>query len=172
MKEIILDELAKAGFKVTELGDTCYGFEYEDLVYFYLVDEDETDDNYLRIVLPNILDVTEENYYEVLKAMNKASEYTKYTQLHIVNDQSLWVVYEHYLSSTDDVATILEHMIQTLFVSFVVFKCTFDGKDFHEYFSAMKHNRENELPDMSEEELEEALRAALGEMDIKDESDE
>ena len=53
------------GFEPVELGDVGYAFKYESLNFIYMPDED--DEQFLRIAVPYMFDVTDEN--QVIEAV-------------------------------------------------------------------------------------------------------
>lgn len=62
-KELVLEKLESLGFSVVDAHKFGYVFEYEELTFLYMPDDDE---NFLRFALPNIFDVTTENRSFVL----------------------------------------------------------------------------------------------------------
>ena len=67
-KEIILEQLSAMGFEPIELGNVGYAFKYEELNYLYM--PDDNDEQFLRIAVPQLYDVTDENRVAVLEAMH------------------------------------------------------------------------------------------------------
>ena len=66
-KELVLEKLESLGFSVVDAHEFGYVFEYEDLTFLYMPDDDE---NFLRFALPNIFDATTENRSFVLELVN------------------------------------------------------------------------------------------------------
>ena len=147
-KEIILDQLKAMGFEPIELGDVGFVFKYEDLNYLYMPDED--DEQFLRIVTPHLFEVTDENRVAVLDAMHETGFMLKYAKVCIMHGNAVWAIYEHYLTSTDNLAELLEHIIRVLEAAAHVFYKKINGEDVV--------GRLEESEDSSDEELEAELQ--------------
>lgn len=150
-KEIILDQLKAMGFEPIELGDVGFVFKYEDMNYLYMPDDD--DEQFLRIVLPHLFEVTAENRVAVLDAMHETGMMLKYAKVCIMHENAAWAIYEHRLTSTDNLAELLEHIIRVLEVAAHVFYKKISGEDVM--------GRSEELEDSSDEELEAELQKML-----------
>ena len=59
MKEEILNVLEKLGFQLREFRNDTYGFQYEDINFLFLYDED--DNNFLNIAVPAVAKVCDDN---------------------------------------------------------------------------------------------------------------
>ena len=146
-QELILQELKSMGFDPVDLGKAGLAFKYENLSYLYMPDKD--DENFLRISIPQLFDVTDENRIAVLNAMHETTLTLKYAKTCIMYEESVWAIYEHYLHNTENLSELLEHIIRTLEATAVIFFKTINGED---------------IPgrsDESDENLDEALEAEL-----------
>ena len=150
-KEIILDQLKAMGFEPIELGDVGFVFKYEDMNYLYMPDDD--DEQFLRIVIPHLFEVTDENRVAVLDAMHDTGLMLKYAKVCIMYENAVWAIYEHRLTSTDNLAELLEHIIRVLEAAAHVFYKKINGED------VMGRSEESE--DSSDEELEAELQKIL-----------
>ena len=150
-KEIILDQLKAMGFEPIELGDVGFVFKYEDMNYLYMPDDD--DEQFLRIVIPHLFEVTDENRVAVLDAMHETGLMLKYAKVCIMYENAVWAIYEHRLTSTDNLAELLEHIIRVLEAAAHVFYKKINGED------VMGRTEESE--DSSDEELEAELQKML-----------
>lgn len=150
-KEIVLDRLKAMGFEPDEVGDVGYVFKYEDTNFLYMPDED--DEQFLRIAVPNLFEVTEENRVAVLEAMHGTALLLKYAKMYIMYDTSVWAVYEHRLNPADNLSDLLEHIIRVLDTAAQVFYRKINGED------VMEPTEESD--DDSEEELEAELQKML-----------
>lgn len=150
-KEIILDQLKVMGFEPIELGDAGFVFKYEDMNYLYMPDDD--DEQFLRIVIPHLFEVTDENRVAVLDAMHETGLMLKYAKVCIMYETAAWAIYEHRLTSTDNLAELLEHIIRVLEAAAHVFYKKINGED------VMGRSEESE--DRSDEELEAELQKML-----------
>jgi len=97
LKELMLNYLREEGFcpKEEEFGIAfkCEGLNF---VFFY----DEDDDQYFRLMMPGIFDVTEENFPEVLLAMNKVNSDMKVVKLYTPVPDAVWIGFEVLVDST------------------------------------------------------------------------
>lgn len=147
-KEIILEQLNALGFEPVELGDAGFVFKYDDLNYLYMPDED--DEQFLRIAIPHLFEVTEENRVAVLEAMHETSLLLKYAKVNIMYESAVWAVYEHKLTTTDNLSELLEHIIRVLEAAAHVFYKKINGEEVA--------GRSDEI---SDEELEAELQKIL-----------
>lgn len=125
--EIILETLRSMGFELTPVTDDCYHFSYEGINYLYLLDED--DENFLRMAISNTFEVTDDNRMEVLKTVHETNLMLKYAKLNIMYETEVWVNYEHYLVSSENMEKLLEHIIKVLKTAAVVFTVKVNGED-------------------------------------------
>lgn len=147
-KEIILDQLKAMGFEPIELEDVGYVFKYEDMNYLYMPDDD--DEQFLRIVIPHLFEVTDENRVAVLEAMHETGLMLKYAKVCIMYENAAWAIYEHCLNSTENLPELLEHIIRVLEATAHVFYKKMNGEE------VFGHSEESE--DCSDEELEVELQ--------------
>lgn len=150
-KEIILDQLKAMGFEPIELGDVGFVFKYEDMNYLYMPNDD--DEQFLRIVIPHLFKVTDENRVAVLDAMHETGLMLKYAKVCIMYENAVWAIYDHRLTSTDNLAELLEHIIRVLEAAAHVLYKKLNGED------VMGRSEESE--DSSDEELEAELQKML-----------
>ena len=67
-KETIIRKLKALGFDPADFGAMGCVFRYEGLNYLYL--PDDRDEHFLRIIVPNLFTITDDNRVEVLEAMH------------------------------------------------------------------------------------------------------
>lgn len=125
-KEIILKQLRSMGFEPEEEEGLGYVFKYDEMSLLYMPDDDE---NFLRIIIPNIYDVTDENRVAVLEAMQETSCIVKYTKVNIMYESLVWAVYEHYLVSEENLEDLIEHMVRALMATVAVFHKKVNGDE-------------------------------------------
>ena len=157
-KEIILEQLSAMGFDPIELGNVGYAFKYEELNYLYM--PDDNDEQFLRIAVPQLYDVTDENRVAVLEAMHDTGVMIKYSKVCIMCDDAVWAIYEHRFSTCEDLAEILEHIIRVLEATAQVFHKKINGEDV--IFDS------EDAEDMSDEQLEAELQRLLQSIDDED----
>lgn len=126
-KEIVLQELSAMGYEPIEAGTLGYLFSHEDRYFLYSDDED--DESFLRIAIPQLYDVTEENRIDVIKALHETAFLIKYSKPVIMYTDSVWAIYEHKLVSTDNLSELLEHIIRVLEVTAYVFHKKINGEE-------------------------------------------
>ncbi len=154
-KEIVLDQLKAMGFEPVELGEVGYVFQYEDMNFLYRTDDD--DEQFLRIVIPFLFEVTNENRATVLEAMHDTVLLLKYAKMYIMDETTVWAVYEHYLSPTDNLSDLLEHIIRVLEATAHVFHKKINGEEVLD--------SSDEADESSDDELEAELQKVLDEAD-------
>lgn len=150
-KEIILDQLKAMGFEPIELDDVGCVFKYEGTNYLYMPDDD--DEQFLRIVIPHLFEVTDENRVAVLEAMHETDLMLKYAKVCIMYENAVWVIYEHRLNFTENLPELLEHIIRVLEAAAHVFYKKINGEDVM--------GRSEEAEDSFDEELEAELQKML-----------
>lgn len=120
MKDLILKHFEAMAIDVQELKDMGYSFEYKGLRYLYMPDDE--DEHFLRIAVPCIYEVTDDNRTVVLDAVNEANLRIKYSRVGIMYDDTVWAVYEHYLHSTDKLDDLLYNILCVIDVMVLVFR--------------------------------------------------
>lgn len=159
-KEIVLGRLKAMGFEPAELGDLGYVFKYDGVSYLYMPDDD--DEHFLRIVIPQLFDVTDENRVAVLDAMHETGLMLKYAKVCIMYEDAVWAVYEHRLNSNDNLSELLEHIIRVLEATAHVFCKKMNGEEVI--------GRSKDTEDCSDDELENELQKMLDGIEAEDET--
>lgn len=117
-KTIIQEQLEAMGFELTTCGNIGSVFEYEGMKYLLVLDED--DEHFLRIAVPDLLMLTEDNHDVLQEVIHEAAQILKYSKICIRNE-SVWILYDHYLNLSEDLRNLLEHIIYTLDHTIFVF---------------------------------------------------
>ena len=125
-KELVLSKFEELGFALKDAGEYGYFFKFEELNFLYLPDED--DENFLRLALPNVFDVTEDNRYLVMEVVNETNMSVKYSKT-CVSNESVWSFYEHRLFGEDNLEDIIEHGIRLLQFTVGLFFRKIEGDD-------------------------------------------
>lgn len=144
MKEKVLQALNELGFKLEEVKEIGYEFEYEDSTYLYMPQDD--DEDFLSISIPCIFDCTPEkaDFANLLKEkINAAVKYVKTYEY----GNKLWLFYEHEYFEGEDLMTVLSHMIQHLDMAL---------KFIYKTCSAIKAEEENEAVEVEEIDTEDS----------------
>ena len=110
--EMVLDFLRKQGFcpEVDENNGIIL-FKYQ-MAGFLYINNDE-DQEFFQLIMPNICDVTEENRELVLEAANSNNQGIKVVKTCVFND-SVWLFFENFLDSSPDVSDILPRALNAL----------------------------------------------------------
>lgn len=103
LEKVVL-ELKKLGL-MPEQDDNHVVFKYQMVGYVYI--QDPTDEQYFSLNIPFVMDVTEENEYEVLKVMNECNNLMKAVKL-VNNDGQVWISLEQRLQEDAE----LEDMVK------------------------------------------------------------
>ena len=103
--------LQEEGFcpKETEFG-IDFKCEGRAFVFFY----DSDDDQYFRLMMPNIFEVTDENRDAVLSALNETNNAIKVVKAYTPIPQAVWVGFEILVDSTPVLADIVPRGIAML----------------------------------------------------------
>ena len=111
LKELMLNYLREEGFwpKEEEYG---LAFKCEGLNFIFFYDED--DDQYFRLMMPGIFDVTEENFPAVLLAMNKVNSEMKVVKAYTPVQDAVWLGFEVIVDSTPVLADFVPRGINML----------------------------------------------------------
>ena len=111
LKELMLNYLREEGFcpKEEEYGLVfkCEGLNF---IFFY----DEDDDQYFRLMMPGIFDVTEENFPAVLLAMNNVNSEMKVVKAYTPERDSVWLGFEGLVDSTPVLSDFVPRGIKML----------------------------------------------------------
>ena len=141
-KEIVLQELSAMGYEPIEAGTLGYLFSHEDRYFLYSPDDDE---EFLRIAIPQLYDVTEENRIDVIKALHETAYLIKYSKPVIMYTDSVWAIYEHKLVTTDNLSELLEHIIRVLEVTAFVFQKKINGEELNFEDSSEDENSDDSI---------------------------
>jgi len=111
LKELMMQFLQEEGFcpKETEFG-IDFKCEGRAFVFFY----DSDDDQYFRLMMPNIFEVTDENRDAVLSALNETNNAIKVVKAYTPIPQAVWVGFEILVDSTPVLADIVPRGIAML----------------------------------------------------------
>lgn len=111
LKELMLNYLREEGFcpKEEEYG---LAFKCEGLNFIFFYDED--DDQYFRLMISGIFDVTEENFPAVLLAMNKVNSEMKVVKAYTPVPDAVWIGFEVIVDTTPVLADFVPRGITML----------------------------------------------------------
>ena len=125
-KELVLSKFKELGFALEDAGEFGYFFKFEELNFLYL--PDENDENFLRLAVPNIFDVTADNRSLVMEVINVTNISVKYSKTNVLNE-NVWAFYECRLIGDDNLEEIIEYGIRLLQVTVGLFYRKIEGDD-------------------------------------------
>ena len=109
--DLMKEFLSSQGFKYEQYEDNDIFFKYQMRNFIFMgSDNDET---FLRLVMPGVFDVTEDNRAGVLEATNAVSVSMKVVKATIVND-NVWLSAELLIDSTPVFDDIIPRVLDIL----------------------------------------------------------
>ena len=108
MKEKILEAFRDLGFKLEEEEGMGYCFNYEGLNLLYMYNE--SDEEFLNIALPGIVEVEEDRMLQICALLEKINSTLKYVKTYMLGN-SVWLFYERELFGEEDLMTVISRMI-------------------------------------------------------------
>jgi len=119
LNKLMIEYLSEEGFRPheTEFG---IAFKSEGINYLYFKDPD--DEQYFRLMMPAIFEVTEDNEDMILHAMNDVNSNIKVIKLYTMElegednkkETSVWVAFEILADSTPELSDIVPRAINLL----------------------------------------------------------
>ena len=111
LKEMMLQYLREEGYCPKEDEYTIdFKCEGRTFAFFY----DKEDDQYFRLMMPNIFEVTDENREAVLRALNETNSSVKVVKAYTPFPQAVWVGFEVLVDSTPVLADIVPRGLNML----------------------------------------------------------
>jgi len=119
LNKLMIDYLAEEGFRPHE---TPFGIAFKSEGTNYLYFKDDEDEQYFRLMMPAIFQVTEDNEDTIMRAMNDVNSNIKVVKLYTMEmedeqgkkDTSVWVAFEILADSTPELADIVPRAINLL----------------------------------------------------------
>lgn len=119
LNKLMIDFLAEEGFRPHE---TEFGIAFKVEGFNYLYFKDEEDEQYFRLMMPAIFQVTEDNEDTILHAMNEVNGSIKVVKLYTMDmdgekgekDTSVWVAFEILADTTPELKDIVPRAINLL----------------------------------------------------------
>ena len=103
-----MSTFATLGFRLEEMENFGYGFQYEGINYIFIPNKD--DEEFLNISIPAIMEITEDNMHSALLLMDKINSTVKYVKA-INSCESIWLSYERELLCDEDMEKLVSRMI-------------------------------------------------------------
>ena len=119
LNKLIINYLAEEGFRPHE---TEFGIAFKSEGFNFLFFKDEDDEQYFRLMMPAIFEVTEDNEDTILRAMNDVNSNIKVVKLYTMDmededgkkEVSVWVAFEILADTTPEVGDILPRALSLL----------------------------------------------------------
>ena len=119
LTKLVFDFLAEEGFRPHE---TEFGIAFKSEGFNFLFFKDDEDEQYFRLMMPAIFEVTEDNEDMILKAMNDVNGNIKVVKLYTMDMEnedgkkstSVWVAFEILADTTPEMADIVPRAIALL----------------------------------------------------------
>lgn len=108
MKEKILKTFSDLGFKLEEEEGVGYSFNYEGLTLLYMYNE--SDEEFLNIALPGIVEVEEGRMLQTCALQEKINSTLKYVKAYMLGN-NVWLFYEREIIGEEDLTTVISRMI-------------------------------------------------------------
>ena len=143
MKENILETFRDLGFKLEEEEGMGYCFNYEGLNLLYMYNE--SDEEFLNIALPGIVEVEEDRMLQICALLEKINSTLKYVKTYMLGN-SVWLFYERELFGEEDLMTVISRMILHLEAGLV-----FARKAMAEIEETMTNGSSDDITDDAEE---------------------
>ena len=119
LKKLMMDYLAEEGFRPHE---TEFGIAFKIEGFNFLYFKDEEDEQYFRLMMPAIFEVTEDNEEMIMHAMNDVNGNIKVVKLYTMDledekgkkSTSVWVAFEILADTTPEIGDIVPRAINLL----------------------------------------------------------
>lgn len=111
LKDMMLEYLREEGFcpKETDFG-LAFKCEGKNFLFIY----DDEDEQYFRLMMPGIFDMTEENRDTVLYALNEVNNSLKVIKAYTMQENEVWIGFEILVDSTPVVADLVPRALSML----------------------------------------------------------
>lgn len=135
---IILNQLRTMGFAPEEVPGFGEIFTFEGMNFLYM--PEEGDEEFFRLSMPNLFDVTADNRSYLLDIVNDLNVRMKYSKT-VITDDGVWVFYEHRMEEDENLEDLIEHALYLLRATAYTFHRMVNGE------GASSEKEEFEIPD-------------------------
>ena len=119
LNKLMIDYLAEEGFRPHE---TPFGIAFKNEGINYLFFKDDEDEQYFRLMMPAIFEVTDDNEETIMRVMNDVNSNIKVVKLYTMDmeddkgktETSVWVAFEILADSTPELGDIVPRAISLL----------------------------------------------------------
>lgn len=109
--EKVFEALKSEGL-VPTMEEFGIAFRFQMTNYIYM--QDENDEEFFNMLIPNIFEVNEENEYDVLRAVNTVNNSMKVVKL-VISGDSVWICFENELDAEHHLEGIIPFAVATLY---------------------------------------------------------
>jgi hypothetical protein len=119
LNKLMMEYLAEEGFRPHE---TPFGIAFKIEGINYLFFKDEEDEQYFRLMMPAIFEVTEDNEETIMRVMNDVNGSIKVVKLYTMDledeegksETSVWIAFEILADTTPELKDIVPRAISLL----------------------------------------------------------
>jgi hypothetical protein len=119
LNKLMINYLAEEGFRPHE---TPFGIAFKNEGVNYLFFKDEDDDQYFRLMMPAIFQVTEDNEDVIMRVMNDVNNSIKVVKLYTMeiedenqkSETTVWVAFEILADTTPELSDIVPRALTLL----------------------------------------------------------
>ncbi|MBR5685150.1 MAG: hypothetical protein IKX18_03220 [Muribaculaceae bacterium] len=119
LNKLMMNYLAEEGFRPHE---TPFGIAFKNEGFNFLYFKDEEDEQYFRLMMPAIFEVTEDNEDTIFQVMNEVNSTIKVVKLYTMDlededgktEKSVWVAFEILADTTPELGDIVPRAINLL----------------------------------------------------------
>ena len=106
-----LSSIKVEGIKEDKETDSI-SFKRDDLNYLFLFDK--KDPFYFRLMLPNVINITDENRESIAKAINKVNTGFKVAKIIVFSGDKVWISAEQFVYCNENINQLFERIIGLL----------------------------------------------------------
>lgn len=107
----IKKEFREMGFDLVSVSKGVYMFGFEDVKMLYM--PDSKDPECMRLAIPCVYEITNENKDLMAEIINETNLKIKYAKAMVISDH-VWLNYECYVPEQADVETVIIHCLMVL----------------------------------------------------------
>ncbi len=114
MKDPVIEEIKRQCGKVRPLNNGWCHFVYHHLHYLYIPDDSN---GMIRISIPHVVNSKGYKKERVDSAVNETNREVRFIKAMVLNNGSVSLNYDHWISKDENVMEIVEHIITTLYMA-------------------------------------------------------
>lgn len=114
MKDSVIKEIKRQCGKIRVLNNGWCHFVYHHLHYLYIPDDSN---GMIRISIPHVVNSKGYKKERVDSAVNETNREVRFIKAMVLNNGSVSLNYDHWISKDENVMEIVEHIITTLYIA-------------------------------------------------------